>query len=164
MSLRQAASGYKERIENALGASFLGKALKLSFDFNSLDEAKLLQKRLILMQKQLRAIKKDAQEVITSIRADYRNKKESVANGGQLTSLLFGKKAAGRDRQKQRHALDQKQKSDILPYENVVGTIDGILLEIDKAKLRVETYSKRINDSNSYSYQEKTLVAWPVIT
>jgi len=134
-------NGYQEKIENILGASFDRQGrLDLSFEYDTVDEAKQLKKKMILMQKQLRSVKKEANMDMKLIRSKYQQERAKVADSGFFTGLFAGKKAAGRVRQTKRQDLAMRQKNELAPYENVKSIIDSILLEMDRIKMETDTF------------------------
>jgi hypothetical protein len=138
--------GYQEKIEIILDTKFSGDKINFSLGVcNNIEDAKLLLKKIILMKKQLSAIKSEANNEMKIIRSAYQIEKEKVnRSSSALTTLLLGKRAAGRERQSKKFSLSAKQKSALAPYENVKVSIDRLLLEIDRIKLNIETdFSKR---------------------
>ncbi len=127
-------AGYQKKIEDVMGASVSGGRTDMSFDLANEDEAKLLKKKFILMQKQLRQVRKEAHTEMKAIRANYGNQINSVEAG--LFSTVFG--GAGRDRENQRRKLRNQRDVELSKYQNVKDTIDNILLQIDSAKLQIE--------------------------
>ena len=133
--------GYQGEIEEILGAPFeRGGNIKLGFNFDTVPEARLLLKEIRLKQKQLRLVKKNANQEMREIRAVYKVKREEISDSGAFTGLLFGKRTAGRERQRKKSALSQNQKEHLLPYENVKNSIDQINMQFDGVKLQVEKF------------------------
>jgi hypothetical protein len=134
--------GYQEKVEGILGSKFSGTSLEVSFGhYNNAEEAKLLLKKMVFLKKQLSSVKSLANDEMKSIRASFQTEKHKVSQSGKtLTTLFFGKKAAGHERQREKNTLGGKQRAALGPYENVKNTIDQILLEMDRVKLEVETH------------------------
>jgi len=132
--------GYKENLEDILGVPFSGNSINFSFgNYENVGQAKMVLKKMVLIKRELSAVKKSANEEMKQIRLSFQIEKERVSqSGGAITQIFFGKKAAGHERQSQRTTISSKQKETLLPYENVKSTIDTILLEIDKVKFEVE--------------------------
>ena len=133
--------GYQIKIEEILGAPIGPGEMRITLGtYDTVDEAKLTLKKLRLMQKQLRHVKKESNQDMKEIRAAYQLEGEKIADSGTFTGLFFGKRAAGRDRQRKRADLSQKQKSALEPYENVKDTIDTLILAMEGTKLDIETF------------------------
>lgn len=131
--------GYQEKLEEILGIEISTKvSISWPYDEENPTEITLLQKKLRHMQKQLRMLKTEVNNDMKVIRANYSAQKEKVSGGGFFTSLIAGKKAAGRIRQSQREAIRRSQANDLTPYQNVKSTIDTLLLELDRIKLELE--------------------------
>ena len=126
--------GYQNKIEDILGEGSIGGKTTLSFEMENLEEAKLLKKKLILMQKQLRQIRKEANAEMNSVRSHYGDQTKSVEAG--FFSSLFG--GAGRDRENKRRDIRNKRDNELNKFRNVKDTIDGILLQIDSAKIQID--------------------------
>ena len=133
--------GYQNDVENILGESFTDDGrLKLSFEYDTVPEARLALKNLRFIQKQLRQVIKSVNQDMRLIRAKYKAERESISDSGTLTGLFLGKRFAGRERQRKKTGLAQLQKNELIPYENVKNTIDQILLQIEGAKLEMENF------------------------
>ena len=100
---------------------------------------KLQIKNINLIQKQLRAIKKEVNLGIKEI-----NQQATQTSPDSIISLgldLLGKrKFAGQIRQSTRRAIQSEKISLRQPYMDVKDDIDQVLLEGDKLKLQAEQY------------------------
>ena len=95
MSVRNWPIGYQEQLEEIIGVSFDRKGrAALSFDLNSADEAKLIKEKIILMQKQLLAVKKGVNQNMKHIRGHYRVERKKITDTEVLTGFLLSKKFA----------------------------------------------------------------------
>ena len=100
---------------------------------------KLQVKNINLIQKQLRAIKKEVNLAIKSI-----NQKATQTTPDSIISVgldLFGKrKLAGQLRQSARRAIQSDKINGRQPYMDIKDYIDQLILEGDKLKLKAEQY------------------------
>ncbi len=100
---------------------------------------KLQVKQIIMIQKQLRAIKKEVNLAIKQI-----NQQAAQSTPDSIISLgldLFGKrKLAGTIRQSTRMAIQSEKVILRQPYIDLKDYIDAVILEGDKLKLRAEQY------------------------
>ncbi len=108
----------------------------------TLDDAKSVKlqiKNINLIQKQLRAIKKEVNLAIKLI-----NQEATQTTPDSILSVgldLFGKrKLAGQLRQSTRRAIQSEKISARQPYMDVKDYIDKVLLEGDRLKLKAEQY------------------------
>jgi hypothetical protein len=112
--------------------------ITLSFDYDTIPEAKLEKKKAIHIQKELRLLKKETNATIKFVRSNYTVKKSNVQAG--FFASLRGKRAGGKERAKKKEALRQEQERVIAPYKNLVENTDQILLDIDKLKLEIDKW------------------------
>ena len=114
-------------------------ASQLSLTLDSPKSVKLQIKQINLLQKQLRAIKKELSASITSINQDA-----AQSSADSLVSFgldVFGKhKWAGRLRAETRRATEREKKLARQPYMEIKQAIDNLILEGDRLKLRAEEY------------------------
>ena len=96
-------------------------------------------KQIVLDQKQLRTIKKEINLVIKNI-----NQQVTQSGTDSVVSVgldVFGKhKWAGRLRAETRRAIEREKKNARQPYMELKETIDRVILEGDKLKLKAEEY------------------------
>ncbi len=115
----------------------LQNQLKLTLDNPS--SVKLQIKEINLIQKQLRAIKKEVNLEIKQI-----NQTASQSTPDSVISVgldLFGKrKLAGQLRQSTRRAIQSEKINLRQPYINLKDYIDMVILEGDKLKLQAEQF------------------------
>ena len=135
------ANEYQRRTEEILGSKISSGALSLKFSWETPDEAKTLLKKILLMQKELRLVKKDISATTKEIRSTFTAKKAEVGTGigAGLMAGLLGKKTAGKSNAIDKENLRRQQVAQISPYEAIAGTIDNILIQHDKAKLQIES-------------------------
>ncbi|WP_416668280.1 hypothetical protein [Egbenema bharatensis] len=100
---------------------------------------KLQLKQISLVQKQLRALKK---ELTAEIRAINQQASQTGADSFLSVGLdVFGKrKWAGRVRAETRRSIERQKRSARQPYMEVKDLIDRLLLEGDRLKLEGEQY------------------------
>ena len=114
-------------------------ASKLSLTLDNPNSVKLQIKQINLLQKQLRAIKKELSVTISSINQDA-----AQSSADSLVSVgldVFGKhKWAGRLRAETRRATEREKKLARQPYMEIKQEIDNLILECDRLKLRAEEY------------------------
>lgn len=123
---------YRAQIERILGASLV--AGELQFSWSTPGEAKRLLAEVRHQQKQLRLVKRDVNTTIRAIRADFVSRRQQVGKG--LGGMLFGR-SMGALNVVRRDSLRREQVSTLAPYEAISRAIDGILLQLDSAKIRL---------------------------
>ncbi len=114
-------------------------ASKLSLTLDNPKSVKLQIKQINLLQKQLRAIKKELSASISGI-----NQNAAQSSADSLFSVgldVFGKhKWAGRLRAETRRATEREKKLARQPYIEIRQAIDNLILEGDRLKLKAEEY------------------------
>jgi hypothetical protein len=114
-------------------------ALKISLTLDNPKSVKLQIKQINLLQKQLRAIKKELSASIRNI-----NQEAAQSGADSLVSVgldVFGKhKWAGRLRAETRRATEREKKLARQPYMEIKQAIDNLILKGDRLKLRAEEY------------------------
>lgn len=112
---------------------------QLTLTLDNPKSVKLQVKNISLIQKQLRAIKKEVNLAIREI-----NQEATQTTPDSIISIgldLFGKrKLAGQLRQSTRRAIQSEKISLRQPYMDTKDYIDQVLLEGDKLKLQAEKY------------------------
>lgn len=116
---------------------------QMTLSLDNPKSVKLQVKNINLIQKQLRAIKKEINLAIKLI-----NQQAAQTTPDSIISVgldLFGKrKLAGQLRQSTRRAIQSEKISVRQPYMDVKDYIDQVLLEGDKLKLQAEQYLSEI--------------------
>ncbi|MEH2259826.1 MAG: hypothetical protein V7K60_27290 [Nostoc sp.] len=111
----------------------------MSLTFDSPKSVKLQVKQIFLLQKQLRALKKEVNANIRNI-----NQEASQSGTDSVVSVgldIFGKhKWAGRLRAETRRAIEREKKLSRQPYIEIKQAIDNLILEGDRFKLLAEQY------------------------
>jgi hypothetical protein len=132
---------YIEQVFEALGAQVDRETgqMSLEWSYDTIGEAKLVKKELIMHQKELRAIKRDVNADMKTIRHHFKAETDSV-EAGLMTTLFGGKRRAGQERAQKKREIMARRDSLLEPYETVKCDIDNILLEIDKSKLDVDRF------------------------
>lgn len=112
---------------------------QMTLTLDNSKSVKLQIKNINLIQKQLRAIKKEVNLAIKLI-----NQEATQTTPDSIVSVgldLFGKrKWAGQLRQSTRRAIQSEKIRERQPYMDVKDYIDKVLLEGDKLKLQAEQY------------------------
>ncbi|MEH1891167.1 MAG: hypothetical protein V7K92_17515 [Nostoc sp.] len=112
---------------------------QMSLTLDSPKSVKLQIKQISLLQKQLRAIKKEANANIRNI-----NQEASQSGTDSVMSVgldIFGKhKWAGRLRAETRRAIEREKKFSRQPYLEIKEAIDNLILEADRLKLLAQQY------------------------
>ena len=112
---------------------------QMSLTLDSPKSVKLQVKQISLLQKQLRAIKKEVNGNIRNI-----NQEASQSGIDSVVSVgldIFGKhKWAGRLRAETRRAIEREKKFSRQPYLEIKEAIDNLILEADRLKLLAEQY------------------------
>lgn len=115
--------------------------VSLRIEASTKAEAKEALKRVRQLQQELRQVKREIALDVKTIRAHYRERKESAAAGSSAILTLFGKRgAAGQVRASERRTLTSEADRQIRGYEDVKLTIDDLLTQMDKAKAQIEQY------------------------
>ncbi|MEH1933061.1 MAG: hypothetical protein V7L14_04920 [Nostoc sp.] len=112
---------------------------EMSLTLDSPKSVKLQVKQISLLQKQLRAFKKEVNANIRNI-----NQEASQSGTDSVVSVgldIFGKhKWAGRLRAETRRAIEREKKFSRQPYLEIKEAIDNLILEGDRLKLLAEQY------------------------
>ncbi|MEH2065218.1 MAG: hypothetical protein V7K50_23660 [Nostoc sp.] len=112
---------------------------QMSLTLDSPKSVKLQVKQISLLQKQLRALKKEVNVNIRNI-----NQEASQSGTDSVVSLgldIFGKhKWAGRLRAETRRAIEREKKFSRQPYLEIKEAIENLILEGDRLKLLAEQY------------------------
>ncbi|MEH2425138.1 MAG: hypothetical protein V7K48_30820 [Nostoc sp.] len=112
---------------------------QMSLTLDSPKSVKLQVKQISLLQKQLRAIKKEVNGNIRNI-----NQEASQSGIDSVVSVgldIFGKyKWAGRLRAETRRAIEREKKFSCQLYLEIKEAIDNLILEGDRLKLLAEQY------------------------
>ena len=136
--------GYRERIENIVGAKYepTGIVYFLGFEFNTNREAKTVINQIRLMQKQLRQLKKEAStqtKVLKSNRKPRSKKKRGLLQSFAIT------------------LADYPNSKQIHNYQNVILSIDRLIDACEKRKIEVEIWAEenksKINNEHSINRQ-----------
>ncbi|WNZ26205.1 hypothetical protein HJG54_27560 [Leptolyngbya sp. NK1-12] len=112
---------------------------QLTLTLDNPKSVKLQLKQISLVQKQLRALKKELTAEIKAI-----NQQATQTGADSILSVgldVFGKrKWAGRVRAETRRAIERQKRGERQPYMEVKDLIDQLLLEGDRLKLEGEQY------------------------
>lgn len=90
------------------------------------------------MQKQFRQLKAQINSGMSMFRTSFNQQKGQVSDGEFWTGFFMGQRAAGRNRQRQRAAIDDQKKAILSPFEILKSNIRNIILEVDRIKLELE--------------------------
>lgn len=128
-----AAQDYLNRVQAVVNK------LKPQIDYSTIQNAKHSVKLIRNAQKELRAIKKQVNDVMKKIRADYAEQAQKGGGGFSTALRIAGKKkAAGQLNTKVKQQLKQKQEKALEPYEKVKSAIDSSILQLDSVKVQIE--------------------------
>jgi len=114
------------------------RTLKLSFNWETAEEANLLLKRVRQQQKELRLLKKRVDQDIKTIRQKANEDKDDVAAG--FFSSLLGKGAARSDVAAKKRKITARQDAEIEPCNEVKLSLDNVITKLDGLKLEIETW------------------------
>jgi len=131
---------YLSQIERVLGARITGGEIKLRFDYKTLQEAKLEKKRMVQMQRELRAIKASIIQEIKIIRARYSNEMTKTSGSTAVATFFFGRRAGGRAKAARKMDLRNERDQVLAPYLATKSDIDNIILAIENQKLEVDRW------------------------
>ena len=132
-------AGYRKRIEDCLGAKFEGDKLGFHIGAEDVEDAKLKKKLMVQQQKELRQIKREINQDMKTIRADYKQQSAN-AQPSFLGVFVGGKGYAKNQVAKQRREIKQKREAALQPYEKIKLKIDSLILYLDRAKLAFTEY------------------------
>lgn len=133
---------YFAEIERIVGDPVRGDtSISVSFEAETVAEARDLQKRLGLMQRELRLLKKEVKTDIREIKAHYVSQRSNV-QAGFWASALGGRGGAARDRKGKREDAKRQEAQAVFGYEEIDRSIDSMLFQIDQAKLNADRMVK----------------------
>lgn len=132
------ADDYKKRVD-AIIAPILRQG-HIHVAVSSPAEAKAAKAHLILLQKQIRLIKKEVSTVTSQIRAQYSSAITEVGkgSGAAFQAGLFGRKNTGRMNSSRRDDLRKQEQQALAPYDGVQQYIDQVLLALDQMKVQLD--------------------------
>ncbi|MBW6474332.1 MAG: hypothetical protein K0B14_14500 [Anaerolineaceae bacterium] len=128
-------SYYLDRLKSIFDIPSDSNEINLSFEWETQAEAKIILSKIIIMQKELRLLKKEINSTIKSIRLKYSEDKSNVGTG---FSSLFRNRTIGKLNSIQKQSIRKKELSEIEPYQNILRNIDGIMIELDKIKIKLK--------------------------
>ncbi len=132
------AQEYRRQIKN-LGLE------RLEIQASSSTEAKEVLRKLRALQKELRQIKKNINLDMKGIRAVYQQRMSTAAATSSTVVSLFGKrKLAGQLRADEKRRLRMERDRKLQPYESIKLAIDGILTQIDNAKIKLQAFIEEV--------------------
>lgn len=128
-------SNYLDRLKLIFDIPEETNEINLTFEWENPEEAKLILSKIIIMQKELRLLKKDINATIKTIRLQYSEDKSNIGTG---FSSLFRNRTIGKLNSIQRQSIRNKELSEIEPYQKILRDIDGIMIELDKIKIKLK--------------------------
>lgn len=131
---------YLSQIERVLGTQIIEGEIKLRFDYKTLQEAKLEKKRMVQMQRELRAIKASIVQEIKIIRTRYSNEMAKTSGSTVAATIFFGRRAGGRFNAARKVGLRNERDQALAPYLATKSDIDKIILAIENQKLEVDRW------------------------
>ncbi len=102
------------------------------------EEAKSSKSKIIQVQRELRALKRESNGCKKEIRSSYTAKKADVRSTG--TEIFFGKKSAGQMNAAKKEDLRREQALVIAPYDELNHMIDDLLLQMDAGKREIDEF------------------------
>lgn len=136
------------KIEDILGAR-IGQdgTLSLRCQFNNYEEARAELHRVRRSQKELRALKRQINQICKEIRAEYTSKRTMVGKGvgSGLAAGFFGRKAVGSYNALKRDDLRREKDAELAPYEDLKHTVDNIVHNLDEMKHKIEMSDEYAN-------------------
>ena len=134
------AKDYEKRVNDILGTNMRNGKLHLHWE--SVEEAKLRKAEVAQMQKEIRLVKKQLSAHMREINSAYTSERTKVGKGFGAAFLggLFGKKSVGKVNASQRDSLRLQQLEARRPYESMGRMIDSVLLQLDQAKLQIDSW------------------------
>lgn len=127
---------YSHRVGTILEAYLSGNIFTITW--RDSDQAKVHLQHIRIMQKELKFLKKEINATLKDIRSQVSAAKSDVGNP-KVTDLFIKKKTAGRIRAQQREVLRRKQNELVTPHQNVIQSLDELVLLLEKCKLQLET-------------------------
>ncbi len=129
------------KIESILGARIAEDGtLNIHYDYSCYTEARNVLHQVRSNQKELRALKREINQICKEIRAEYASKRTMVGKGvgAGLATAFLGRKTVGGFNSIKRDGLRDEKDAALVPYENLKLTIDNIIHQLDDVKHNVE--------------------------
>jgi hypothetical protein len=112
---------------------------------SSISEAKEALSLARDAQKQLRGLKREVNQDMKAIRAEYRQKSANAASGTSAVLTIAGKKKlAGQARADAKRRLRRERDAVLKPYEDVKLVIDDMIDQLDGAKTQLQAFIDEI--------------------
>jgi hypothetical protein len=138
---------YEQQITDILRIPSL-RRIELGWEYDTVSKARLALGEVRQMQEQLRFVKKSINADIREMRQSYAPRIDSAGAGWKLTGAFLGaKRSASSLAASKKRAIRQQRDAELHPYENLKLFIDGIILELDRLKLEVQTFIEDIKTS-----------------
>lgn len=139
----KAAEDYLNEVLAAMGAELSDEG-EISWRYTyeeTVEGARLARKEIVNDQKALRLIKRSVNADMKEIRQHYQAR-SGQAQAGTFTTLFLGRRAAASDRARKKEAMRAERDATLAPYEQVKANIDTLLLELDRTKVKLDTFIK----------------------
>jgi hypothetical protein len=118
------------------------KALDMAISCESIAEAKSAKRKIISVEKKLRLIKRNINQDMKAVRAEYRDRIGSAGQGvgNALLQLTAGKRTAGKFRAEEKRRLRGERDRKLQPYQQVKLMIDDFMTQTADAKRRLDDF------------------------
>jgi len=110
--------------------------MSFSLDVETPEKAKTALEKIIIMQKELRLLKKEINAEIKIIRAKYA---EEISKVGTDFWSTFARNRSGiKLNSMKKTSMKNEQASEIEPYNGLIRIIDSNMIALDKATLKIK--------------------------
>ena len=143
MNKLTSADDYIKNVCDILETQIVNESIRVVNSVSSIKEAAPKKRKIVLQQKQLRQVKREINNDMKAIRANYRNKSNAVRPSGSVSfvGLLFGRKSFAKDDvARQKREIKSSQASMLAPYDEAKFVIDKLITQLDSAKLQIQDY------------------------
>lgn len=131
-----AASDYMGKFKSIFGMPEDSDRMEFSIDLDTPVKAKVALGKIIIMQKELRLLKKEINAEIKVIRAKYAEEISRV--GTDFWSSLVRTRSTIKVNSLKKNSIKKDQLSEIEPYNELIRIIDNNMIVLDKAKIDIK--------------------------
>lgn len=122
----------------------------LRFQISTVSEAKQALAEIRQIQKELRLIKRQMNDIMKAIRAKYASQSGNAGSSGATMMRLLGGKGAARKHQADaKRRLKVQRDKELQPYDSVKRLIDDALVNADRSKLQIEQWMAAAKNEDS---------------
>jgi len=130
------ASDYMRKFKSIFGMPEDDDSMSFSLDVETPEKAKTALEKIIIMQKELRLLKKEINAEIKIIRARYSEEISKV--GTDFWSTFARNRSSIKLNSMKKTSMKNEQASELEPYNELIRIIDKNMIVLDKAKLDIK--------------------------